>query len=67
MDYEKNDFLSPGDPMIVVKKLTKEVVEKVIEAYAEGDAYYLKFYAAYLDVKTLNVLKIVKKLQDLNF
>jgi len=57
MDYEKSDFLSPGDPMIIVRKLTKDVVEKAIEAYAEDQAYYLKFYAANLDVKTLNVLK----------
>jgi len=57
MDYEKSDFLSPGDPMIIVRKLTKEVVEKAIEAYAEDEAYNLKFYAADLDVKTLNVLK----------
>lgn len=57
MDNEKSDFLSPGDPMIVVRKLTKEVVEKAIEAYAEDQAYYLKFYAADLDVKTLNVLE----------
>ena len=57
MDYGKSDFLSPGDPMIVVRKLTKEVVEKAIDAYAEDEAYYLKFYAANLDVKTLNVLK----------
>jgi hypothetical protein len=46
MTNEKSNFLSPGDPMIVVKELTKEVVEKAIEAYAEDDAYYLKFYAA---------------------
>jgi len=57
MDDEKSDFLSPDGPMIVVRKLTKEVVEKAIEAYAEDEAYYLKFYAADLDVKTLDVLK----------
>jgi hypothetical protein len=57
MDYEKSDFLSPGDPMIVVRKLTKEVVQKVIEAYAEDDAFYLKLYGTYFDVKTLDVLK----------
>jgi len=57
MDYEKSDFLSPGEPMIIVRKFTKEVVEKAIEAYVEDQAYYLKFYAAELDVKTLNVLK----------
>jgi hypothetical protein len=57
MDYEKSDFLSAGDPMIIVKKLTKEVIQKAIEAYAEDDAYHLKLYAADLDIKTLDVLK----------
>jgi hypothetical protein len=57
MEYEKSDFLSPGEPMIVVRKLTKEVIEKAIEAYAENEAYYLKFYGAHFDIKTLNVLK----------
>jgi uncharacterized protein YlzI (FlbEa/FlbD family) len=56
MDNEKSDFLSPGDPMIIVRKFTKEVVQKAIEAYAKNQAYYLKFYAADLDIKTLNVL-----------
>jgi hypothetical protein len=56
MDNEKSDFLSAGDPMVIVKKLTKDVVEKAIEAYAEGEAYYLKFYGANLDAKTLDVL-----------
>lgn len=57
MNNEKSYFLSPGDPMIIVKELTKEVVEEAIQAYAESDEYYLKLYAADLDVKTLNVLR----------
>jgi len=57
MNNEKSDFLSPGDPMIIVRKLTKEVVEEAIEVYAENKGYYLKFYAAHFDIKTLNVLK----------
>jgi hypothetical protein len=57
MNNEKSDFLSPGDPMIIVRKLTKEVVEEAIQAYAENNGYYLKFYAAEFDIKTLNVLK----------
>jgi len=28
MDKAKSDFLSPGDPMIIVRKITKEVVEE---------------------------------------
>ena len=57
MENEKSDFLSPGDPIIIVKKMTKEVVEEAIKAYAEDDAYCLKFYSAELDSKTLDVLK----------
>jgi hypothetical protein len=57
MENEKSDFLSPGDPIIIVKKITTEVVEEAIRAYAEDDGYYLKFYSAELDVKTLDVLK----------
>jgi hypothetical protein len=58
MENEKSNFLSPGDPIIIVKKMTKEVVEEAIKAYVDDDdAYYLKFYAAELDIKTLNVLK----------
>ena len=37
--------------------MTKKVVEEVIKAYAKGQAYCLKFYAAELDNKTLDVLK----------
>jgi len=57
MENEKSDFLSPEDPIVIVKKMTKEVVEEAIKAYAEDDAYCLKFYSADLDVKTLDVLK----------
>ena len=57
MNNEKSDFLSPGDPMIIVRKLTKEVIEKAIQVYAENNKYYLKFYAAHFDIITLNLLK----------
>jgi hypothetical protein len=57
MNNEKSNFLSPGDPIIIVKKMTKEVVEEAIQAYADDDAHYLKFYAAELDIKTLDILK----------
>ena len=57
MENENSDFLSPGDPIVIVKKMTKEVIEEAIQAYAENKAYWLKFYAADLDSKTLDVLK----------
>ena len=37
--------------------ITKEIIEETIQAYAEDDAYCLKFYSAELDTKTLDVLK----------
>jgi hypothetical protein len=64
MNNEKSDFLSPGNPMIIVKKLIKEVVENAIQIYAENNGYYLKFYAAYFDIKTLNVLRDPKVARD---
>lgn len=57
MKNEKSNFLSPGDPIVIVQKLTKEIIEEAIQAYAEADGHYLKFYSAELDTKTLDVLK----------
>lgn len=65
MNNENSDFLSPGDPMIIVRKLTKEVVEHAIQVYAENNGYYLKFYAAHFDIKTLKDRKVARsKLLD---
>ena len=60
MNNEKSDFLSPGDPMIVVKQFTKEIIEKTIQAYAADDAYWLKFYTSDINVKILDAIKIDK-------
>jgi hypothetical protein len=38
MDHERSNFLSPGDPMIIVRKMTQEVIEEALRAYAEDDA-----------------------------
>lgn len=44
MDNEKSYLLSPGNSIVIIKKMTKEVVEEAIQAYAQDDGYYLKFY-----------------------
>ena len=44
MSQEKTNFIRPGVPMIIVKKLTKEIVREAIRAYGEGDGYWLKLY-----------------------
>jgi len=58
IDKEGSDFLFPMDPMIVVKELTMENIERAIKAYAKEDAFWLKLYhlASGIDIKTLNIL-----------
>ena len=58
MNDEESDFLFPMGPMIVVKELNMENIERAIEAYAEDDADWLKLYhlATSIDTKTFNAL-----------
>ena len=44
MDKHKTNFSASGEPFIIVRKLTKEVIEEAVKAYAENGAYWLKFY-----------------------
>lgn len=59
MDKEKTNFSEPGDPFIIVRKLTKEIIEEAVKAYAENDAYWLKFYhfAGEVDTAVFNRLQ----------
>lgn len=59
INNEKSDFLFPMDPMIVVKELTRDNIERAIKAYAKDDAFWLKLYhlASGIDIKTLNILR----------
>lgn len=45
MDEEKSNFSKPNDLFIVVRKLTQEIITETLEAYAEGDAFWLKLQA----------------------
>ena len=58
MDKEKSDFFGPGCPFIIVKKLTKEIIEEAIKEHAKDNAYWLKFYhlAGEVDIDTVNKL-----------
>lgn len=59
MSQEKMNFIRPGLPMIIVKKLTKEIVKEAIGAYGEGDGYWLKLYhfADSVEIHVLNKLE----------
>jgi hypothetical protein len=39
MKQEKMNFVRPGTPMIIVKKLRKEIVMEAIQAYAEDERF----------------------------
>lgn len=60
MEQEKTNFIRPGTPKIIVKKLTKEIVTEAIKAYAEASngGYWIKLYqfADAIDISVLNKL-----------
>ncbi len=45
MDKEGLDYVGIGIPHIIVRKLTYEIIEETIKAYAKGDGYWFKYYA----------------------
>lgn len=55
---EKTNFSEPGTPVIVVKKLTEEIITEAILAYAKDDGYWLKLcqFGDELDIGVLNEL-----------
>ena len=58
MLQKKTNFLQPGTPMVVIKKLTKDIVTKAIKTVAEGQGYWLKLcqFGDELDIAILNKL-----------
>jgi len=49
---EKTNFIRPGAPMIIVKKLTEEIGREAIHASAENDGYWLKLHQFADDIDT---------------
>lgn len=64
---EGENFLPPTELMLIVKELSKEIIEKAVQALVEAkdDAYWLKLYhaAGKLDINHLNAG--MQKLKDL--
>jgi hypothetical protein len=67
MDKEKANFLEPAEPFIIVRKLTMDIIEEAVKAYAENDAYWLKLYhfAGEVDTTVFNQLQ-AKHIEYLN-
>jgi hypothetical protein len=60
MDTQKMSYLEPGYPLIIVKKLTREIIKEAITAYVEkNDGYWLKLYHFAGDIDPI----VFKKLQ----
>lgn len=59
MAQEKTNYLKPQSSIIIVKKLTKQIIEEAILAYAENDAYWLKLchFGHLIDISVLNQLQ----------
>ena len=60
MEEEKTNFIEPGTPSIIVKKLAKEIITEAIEAYLKLDdgGYWLKLcqFADSIDISVFNKL-----------
>jgi hypothetical protein len=60
MNRQGIDFLEPGCPFIIVRKLTMEVIEKTINAHTQDNAYWLKLHHFSGSIKS----DMFKKLQE---
>lgn len=70
MDKDEMDFLEPGEPFVIVRRLTKEIIEEGMKSYAENNAYWLKLhtFAGEVDMATFNKLQIrdIQQLKELD-
>lgn len=59
IEKEKKNFFGPSHPFIIVKKLTKEIIEETIQAYAENNGYWLRLYhfASKIDMSVFDKLQ----------
>ena len=56
---ENINYIRPQSPIIIVRKLTKQIIEEALLAYAENDAYWLKLchFGHLIDISVLNQLQ----------
>ena len=67
LNQENSNFLPPGEPIIMVRKLTMAVIEEAIQAYATyRDAHWLKLYhfATFIEPSIFDTLE---KSEDAGF
>lgn len=54
MDKEKTNFKKSGHSFIIIRKLTKEIIDEAVTAYAEKNVYWLKLYHFDVDRNVFN-------------
>jgi hypothetical protein len=67
LNQENSNFLPPGEPIIMVRKLTMAIIEEAIQAYATcRDAHWLKLYhfATFIEPSMFDTLE---KSEDAGF
>lgn len=66
MEQEKSNFSNPKELVIIVRKLTQEIITEALEAYAEDNGFWLKLhqFASEIDISVFDELqaKHVKEL-----
>ena len=69
MDQEKSNFSNPGELVIVVRKLTQEIITEAIEAYAEDNGFWLKLYqfASKIDISVFDELQAKHVKESIEF
>jgi hypothetical protein len=52
MDTENRNFVNSDGLVIIVRKLTQTIINETLEAYAEGDAFWLKLHESFHKIST---------------
>ena len=69
MDEEKSNFSNPNELIIVVRKLTQEIITEAVEAYAEDNAFWLKLheFASEIDISVFDELQAKHVKESIEF
>ena len=69
MDDEKSNFSDPNELVIVVRKLTQEIITEALEAYAEDNGFWLKLhqFASEIDISVFDELQAKHVKESIEF
>ncbi len=69
MDQEKSNFSNPSELVIVVRKLTQEIITEALKAYAEVNAFWLKLhqFASEIDISVFDELQAKHVKESIEF